>query len=200
VSLSASEKELVVSLIQAGVQSSTERLGRMSGTEWGVNFAGTQEMSPVSVLSWFTHNQQTHRAVRFRSTTEMPLEMLLLFSEESARLVTEAVTKPYAAELGAVGNLVESTIGEVCNILAQNVLAVMSDRYQVSIILSVPEVSEGVKADLASAALEDYDGRKDVLLLAHVQLHSDRLNAECSMMVIVNEAVMRSLLSRPPSP
>ena len=74
----------------------------------------------------------------------------------------------------------------------------MSDRYQVSIILSVPDVDEGVKADLASAALEDYDGRKDILLLAHVNLHSERLDAECSMMVIVNEAVMRGLLGRPP--
>ena len=198
-SLNASERDVIVSLIHAGVQSSTERLGRMSGAEWGVNFAGTQEMSPVRVLSWFGHNQQTHVSVRFRSTTEMPLEMLLLFSEESARSVTAAVTKPYAQELGAVENLVHSTIGEVCNILAQNVLAVMSDRYQVSIILSVPEVGEGVKADLASVALEDYDGRKDVLLLAHVNLHSERLDAECSMMVIVNEAVMRSLLSRPPA-
>ena len=196
-SLNAAERDLVVSLIHAGVQSSTERLGRMSGAEWGVNFSGTQEMSPVSVLSWFAHNQQTHVAVRFRSTTEMPLEMLLLFSEESARSVTAAVTKPFAAELAAVENLVEATIGEVCNILAQNVLAVLSDRYQVTIILSVPDVEQGVKADLASAALEDYDGRKDVLLLAHVNLHSDKLDAECSMMVIVNEAVMRSLLSRP---
>lgn len=195
-SLTAAEREQVVSLIQAGVQSSTERLGRMSGAEWGVNFSGTQEMSPVKVLSWFTHNQQTHLSVRFRSTTEMPLEMLLLFSEESARSITAAVTKPYMAELGGVSNLVESTIGEVCNILAQNVLAVMSDRYRVSIILSVPEVAEGVKADLASEALEGYDGRKDVLLLAHVNLSSERLDAECSMMVIVNEAVMRSLLSR----
>ena len=197
-SLSALERDLVVSLIQAGVQSSTERLGRMSGAEWGVNFSGTQEMSPVRVLSWFGHNQQTHVSVRFRSTTEMPLEMLLLFSEESARSVTAAVTKPYAEQLSAVQNLVHSTIGEVCNILAQNVLAVLSDRYQVSIILTVPEVGEGVKADLAALALEGYDGRKDVLLLAHVQLSSDRLDSECSMMVIVNEAVMRSLLSRPP--
>lgn len=197
-SLSESERDLVVSLIHAGVQSSTERLGRLSGAEWGVNFAGTQEMSPVKVLTWFAHNQQTHLAVRFRSTTEMPLEMLLLFSEESARSVTAAVTKPYAADLVGVGNLTHSTIGEVCNILAQNVLAVLSDRYQVSIILSVPEVDEGAKADLASTALEDYDGRKDVLLLAHVNLSSERLDAECSMMVIVNEAVMRSLLSRPP--
>ncbi|TPW20329.1 MAG: hypothetical protein FD126_1797 [Elusimicrobia bacterium] len=198
-SLSPAERELVVSLIQAGVQSSTERLGRMSGAEWGVNFSGTQEMSPVRVLSWFGHNQQTHVAVRFRSTSEMPLEMLLLFSEESARSVTAAVTRPYAEAMAHVENLVHATIGEVCNILAQNVLAVMSDRYQVSIILTVPDVGEGVKADLASAALEDYDGRKDILLLAHVNLHSERLDAECSMMVIVNEAVMRALLSRPPA-
>ena len=196
--LAESARDLMVSLIHAGVQSSTERLGRMSQTEWGVNFSGTQEMSPVRVLSWFTHNQQTHISVRFRSTSEMPLEMLILFSDASARAVAEAVTRPYKDGLGAVQDLTHSTIGEVCNILAQNVLAVMSDRYQVSIILSVPDVDEGVKADLASAALEDYDGRKDILLLAHVNLHSERLDAECSMMVIVNEAVMRGLLSRPP--
>lgn len=198
--LADSERDLMVSLIHAGVQSSTERLGRMSQTEWGVNFTNTQEMSPVKVLSWFTHNQQTHIAVRFRSTSDMPLEMLILFSETSANAVTEAVTRPYREGLGALANLTHSTIGEVCNILAQNVLAVLSDRAGISIILTVPELNEGAKAELTSSALEDYDGRKDILLLANVQLHSERLDSECNMMVIINEAAMRSLLARLKSP
>lgn len=186
----------MVSLIHAGVQSSTERLGRLSETEWGVNFSGTQEMSPVRVLSWFAHNAQNHVAVRFRSTSEMPLEMVILFSEASARSVAEAVIRPYKDSLTGVKDLLRSTIGEVSNILAQNVLAVLSDRAGVSIILTVPEVDEGSKSDLASSALEGYDGRRDILLLANVQLHSERLDSECSMMVTINEAAMRGLLSR----
>ncbi|MBI5598020.1 MAG: hypothetical protein HY928_18210 [Elusimicrobia bacterium] len=192
------ERDMIVGLIQAGVESGTERLGDMSQTEWGVNFSDTQEMSPVRVLSWFAHNQQDHVSAHFRSTSETPLELLILFSEESARSVTEAVTKPYRAGLGNVADLLCSTIGEVGNILAQNVLAALSDRYGVAIILSVPEVGQGTKAELTGAALEDYDGRKDTLLLAHMQLHSERLNAECSVIVIVNEAAMRALMSREP--
>ena len=198
--LSAGEKAQVVELIQAGVRSSTERLGQLSNTEWGVNFADTQEMSPVRVLSWFSHNQQDHVAVCFRSTSEMPLEILILFSEASASAVVDAVTAPYKEGLRSVPDLMRSTIGEVCNILAQNVLAVMSDRCGISIILTIPDVDVGTKAVLTSAALEGYDGRKDVLLLANVQLHSERLDAECSMMVVVNEAVMRGLLGRIPRP
>lgn len=197
-SLQPSERDLIVGLIQAGVETGTKRLGDMSRTEWGVNFSDTQEMSPVRVLSWFSHNQQDHVSVHFRSTSETPLELLILFSEESARSVTEAVTKPYREGLSGVADLLASTIGEVGNILAQNVLAALSDRYGVAIILSIPEVGRGTKAELTGTALEDYDGRKDVLLLAHMQLHSERLNAECSVIVIVNEAAMRTLISRGP--
>lgn len=192
------ERGLIVGLIQAGVESGTQRLGDMSQTEWGVNFSDTQELSPVRVLSWFSHNQQDHVSVHFRSTSDTPMELLILFSEESARSVTDAVTKPYREGLSGVSDLLGATIGEVGNILAQNVLAALSDRYGVAIILTTPEVVWGTKAELAGAALEDYDGRRDVLLLAHMQLHSERLNAECSVLVIVNEAAMRTLISGKP--
>lgn len=197
--LSAPKRDLVVRLIQAGVESSTDRLGRLSRTDWGVNFSGTRELSPVRVLSWFALSRQHHVSVRFRSTTSVPLEFLILFSEESARSVAKAVAEPYLEELGALADLVRPTIAEVCNILAQNVLAVLSDRCGVAVILTVPEVGEGAKADLTAEALEGYDGRKDLLLLAQVQLHSERLQADCSMMVIVNEAVMEGLLARIPA-
>ncbi|HAH08389.1 MAG TPA: hypothetical protein DCM05_17995 [Elusimicrobia bacterium] len=195
-SLTSEQKDLVVKLVQGGVQTSTERLGKMSRTEWGVNFSGTQEISPVSLLSWFTHNQQNHLAVHFRSTSDVPLDILVLYSEESARSIVRAVTQPYEETLAPVQDLLPKMIGEVSNVLAQNVLAALSDFCRIVIILTVPEVKEGAKASLTAAAMEDYDGRKDILLLVHVQLHSERLNAECSMIVIINVAVMQSLLAR----
>ncbi|PCI38123.1 MAG: hypothetical protein COB53_05190 [Elusimicrobia bacterium] len=192
-SLTEDERALLTRYLQQGVGSSTERLAAMSQTEWGVNFSGTQEMSAVRVLAWFSQNRQEHICVKFSSTSDVPLEFMIFFSDTSASAIVDAVTAPHKEQLKEVADLLFSTIGEVSNILAQNVLACLSDAYDTTIILTVPEVSRGAKAALLGESLELYDGRKDALFLANVQLHSEKIAAETSMVIIVNETSLRNL-------
>jgi chemotaxis protein CheY-P-specific phosphatase CheC len=195
--LSLGEKETVTRLLEAGVTVSTDRLGKMSGTQWGVMSSSIKEMPVVRMLSWFTRSKTKHYAVRFISDSSVPLEFLILFTDKSAQAVTGAVTRKYADKMAHLKNLVELTIGEVSNVVAQSVLGVLADEYDASIILSVPSVSSGEKAELMAKALETYDARKDTLLLSHVDMYSENLAAECSMVIIVNTEDIKKLLSRP---
>ena len=52
------------------------------------------------------------------------------------------------------------------------------------------------KVKLLANALEDYDGREDVLLMSHIEMYSENLSAECGMVVWVNVAALRSLFSK----
>ncbi len=196
VELSEQEKETLTRLIEAGVVRITDRLGKMSHTEWGVTSSSIKEMPVVRVLSWFARSKSPHVAALFRSDTEFPLEFLVLFSEKSAKSVTAAVTGPFSDKLKNLDNLVQLAIGEISNIVAQSVLGVLADEYGASIILSIPKVQVGPKAELMVGALENYDGRRDTLLMSHVDMYAENLAAECSMVVIANTEGIRKLLKK----
>lgn len=194
-SLTLQEQELLTRLLEAGTVRSTDLLGKMSNTEWGVMSSSIREMSVVRVLSWFSKASGKYLSVQLRSDGKLPLEFALFFSEKSARAVTDAVTKPFSEQMKKIPDLVRMTIGEVSNVMAQSVLGLFADEYRVSIILSVPKVFEGKKVDLLAAALESYDGREDVFLMANVDMFSESLAAECGMIVTANSAALRNILA-----
>lgn len=194
-SLNLKETETLTRLLETGTVRSADLLGKMSRTEWGVMSSSIKEMSVVRVLAWFQRTEGKHVGARFRSGSSLPLDVLVLFSEPSARAVTDAVTKPFGA-MRELKNLVALTIGEVSNVMAQSVLGTLADAYGASIILSAPEVQEGTKVDLLAKALDAYDGREDLFLMSHVDMFSENLSAECSMIVTVNAAALRRLLAK----
>lgn len=192
--LTPAEKERVTRLIEEGVVRSTDRLGRMSRTEWSVMASSTNEIPAVRMLSWFRRSREEHVAVRFRSGEGVPLDFLIIYSKKSAQAVTDAVTRPFAERVKSFANLIELTMGEVSNIVAQSVVGAMADEFERAIVLSVPEVHRGPKAELLAVALDAYDGRDDVLLMSHVELFSEDLSADCSMVIIVNADVLHGLV------
>ncbi|TBR24045.1 hypothetical protein EPO15_04790 [bacterium] len=196
--LSVREMERIQALIEEGVVRSTDRLGKLSRTQWGVMSSSTNEIPAVRLLSWFQRAKEQHVAATLRAPGEIPTEAVLVFSAKSAEAVAEAVTKPWAAQMKALPNLVELTIGEVSNILAQSVIGALADQFEKTVILSVPEVSRGTKVELMSRALDRYDGRKDVLLMSHVEMYSNDLAADCSMVLIVDSATLQSLVKTQP--
>jgi len=191
--LTPEEKETITRLIEEGVTRSTERLSKMSRTEWAVMSSSTNEIPAVRMLAWFQRSRDQHVAARFRSGQGVPLDFLIVYSEKSARAVADAVTRPYRKAMETLTNLLELTIGEVSNVVAQSVVGLLGDEFDRPIILSVPEVHRGPKAALLGVALEAYDGREDVLLMSHVEMFSEDLSADCSMVIIVNADVLKGL-------
>ena len=196
--LSVREMERIQALIEEGIGRATDRLGKLSRTEWGVMSSSTNEIPAVRMLSWFQRAKEEHVAATLRAPADIPTEAVLIFSAKSAEAVAEAVTKPWAARMKTLPNLVELTIGEVSNILAQSIIGALADQFEKTVILSVPDVSRGAKVDLMAKALERYDGRKDVLLMSHVEMYSNDLAADCSMILIVDSATLQALVKAQP--
>jgi len=189
------DMETFTALIEEGVSRSAEALAKMSRTEWGVMSASTKEIPAVRLLSWFERSKIQHVAASFESDEDFPMEMILLFSEKGARSVTDAVTKPFSERLTRMNDLMRLTIGEVSNIVAHGVIGSLADKFDQTVILSVPQVRVGPKAEILAKSLERYDGRNDVILLSHVDMFSENLAAECSMVLVVNEAALVELFA-----
>lgn len=192
--LSEQQRRTIQDYIAAGVSRCTDRIEKMSHKPWGMMSSSTQEMTAVGMLSWFRREQEKHYSVKFRSVDDLPLDIFVLYSDESAKALTESVTAPYGERMKALDNLTVLTIGEVSNVIAQSVVGVMADKLESLIILSIPEVFDGSKVDLLAEALDGYDGRKDSLLLSHVELYSESLAANCSIVLILDTVKTRNKL------
>ncbi|MBI3297302.1 MAG: hypothetical protein HYZ75_03995 [Elusimicrobia bacterium] len=196
--LTLAEKERIQGLIEEGVTRSADRLGKLSRTQWGVMSSSTNEIPVVRLLSWFSRSSDEHLAAALSAVQDIPTQAVMVFSVKGAAALSEAVTRPWAERMKALPDLVELTIGEISNILAQSVIGALADQFGRTVILSVPQVRRGPKAEIVAAALEGYDGRKDVLLMSHVELYSNDLAADCSMVLAVDSEALRMLVRAQP--
>ncbi len=187
--------ETFTALIEEGVANSAEALAKMSRTEWGVVSSSTKEIPAVRLLSWFERSKMEHVAASFNSNSDFPMDIILMFSEKGAQAVTDAVTKPFSERLTRMNDLMRLTIGEVSNIVAHGIIGTLADKFDQTVILTVPEVKVGPKAEILAKSLERYDGRKDVILLSHVDMFSENLAAECSMVLVIDEESLVEMFS-----
>ncbi|MBI3297338.1 MAG: hypothetical protein HYZ75_04180 [Elusimicrobia bacterium] len=194
-SLEPKEREIVDGLLRRGVLRTMERLEKLCGGKWGIMSSSVREVQPVRLLQAFSRGKEDCVGSYFQSSSMVPLEFLITFSTQGAAALAKAVIKPFAARMKETPDLLSLTVGEVSNYLAQSVLTVIADEFNVMIILKPPEVLVGPKAQLLARSFSRYDGRKDTLLISQVDIYSERLSADCSMVVIVNSELFRKLLS-----
>ena len=197
--LDLGQRDTIARLLQTGVTRSAERLSKMSRCEWGIMSSSVNEIQAVRLLSWFHRAKGKHIGALLHARKDFPLDLLVLFSDKSARSVTKAVIKDYAHRLGKLPDLVPLTIGEVSNIMGQGMISALADHFGRTVILSVADVDTGGKSELVSRAFEHYDGRRDVLLMSFVEFYSENLEANCNLVIIVNGATLESLFKKRPS-
>lgn len=193
--LEEAERELLDGLLRRGVMRTMERLEKLCGGKWGIMSSSVREVQPVRLLQSFSREKGDCVGACFQASSLVPLEFLITFSSTGAASLAKAVIKPYAERMKAVPDLITLTIGEVANFIAQSVLAVIADEVNVMIILKPPEVLIGPRAQLLSRSFSRYDGRRDTLLVSQVDIFSERLAADCSLIVIVNSELIKKLLN-----
>jgi len=198
VELTERERRAIQTQFAAGVTRCTAQIEKLSQTKWGLMSTGSQQMTAVGMLTWFRRNKERHYSIKFTSTTDLIIEVLLMFSKSSAKAVSDVVTKPYRKKMSRLDGLVQLTVGEVANILGYGVVGALADAIDIPIILSVPKLSEGPKVNLLAEAFEDYDGRKDTLLLSQVELYSTSLMAECSILIILDTKSVKKYVRKLP--
>lgn len=192
--LTFGQKETLSHLLEDGVSKSSHLLAKISHTPWGVMSSSINEIPPVRLLSWFSRETEPHIASHFKARADFPIEIVIFFPQSSAEAVTEAFTRPFAQKMRNIPDLVQLTVGEVSNIVAQGAIATLADEFKRAFILSVPQTRKGSKAGLLGSAFEDYDGRRDILMLSHVDLYSEGLSAQCTLVIMANSEGLLRLL------
>ena len=193
--LGIKDREIVDRLLRSGVMRTMERLEKLCGGKWGIMSSSVREVQPVSLLQGFNKTKKDCVGAYFQSSSMIPLEFLITFSASGAASLAKAVIKPFAERMRDTRDLMTLTVGEVSNYLAQSVLTVIADEFNLMIILKPPEVLVGPKAQLLSRAFNHYDGRRDTLLISQVDIYSQSLSADCSMVIIVNSELFQKLLA-----
>ena len=157
--------------------------------------SSVREVQPVRLLQTFSREKSDCVGACFQSSSLVPLEILITFTSGGAASLAKAVFKPFAERVKGTPDLITLTIGEVGNYIAQSVLTVIADEFNVMIILKSPEVLVGPRAQLLSRSFSRYDGRRDLLLVSQVDIFSEKLEADCSLIVIVDSEMVKKLVS-----
>jgi len=193
--LRSGQKEVLSRLLEVGVTRSAELLGKMSRTKWSVVASSVSEIPVVRLLTWFQRDGGRYLGARFISHDPLSLRFLVIFPDRSSKAVTASVTRPYAGKMRDFPDIVRSTIGEVSNILAQGIVGAVADEFGAKVIFSSPEVNDGTKTNLFAGVLGDYDARKDMLMMAQIDMCSEDLTAECSVIMIAGVESLQRLLA-----
>ncbi len=152
ISFSTEEKKRIEQLMEEGVALSADKLGELSNTPWDIVSTSVEEMPVIKVLSLFKDDDTPHLAAHLRSRSMLPVELLILFPEPSAKAVTDAVLKTATGSLRRLADPEKAIIGEIGNIMGQSVLRALANALKISIILDVPELSTGKKSSLLGEA------------------------------------------------
>lgn len=193
-SFNAEEKKRIEQLLEEGVALSADKLGELSNTPWDIVSTSVEEMPVIKVLSLFKNDPTPHLAAHLRSRSMLPVELLILFPEPSAKAVTDAVIKTTTEGLRRLADPKQTIIGEIGNIMGQSVLRALANALKISIILNVPELSAGKKSSLLGEAFGNFDGQRETVIFSRIDMSSNDISAECSMAIIFNVELMRRLL------
>lgn len=193
-SFSTEEKKRIEELLETGVTLSADKLGELSNTPWNIVSTSVEEMPVIKMLSLFANDKTPHLAAHLRSRSMLPVELLILFPERSARVVTDAVIKTASESLRKLPDPAKVVIGEIANIMGQSVLRSLANALKISIILNVPELTSGMKSNLLGEAFGNFDGQRETVIFSRIDMSSEHIATECSMAIIVNVELMRRLL------
>ena len=164
------EREVIDALIREGVARTTARLEKMTGAKWGIMSSSVNETMPVQLLRSLHQRQEDCLGAHFHASSLVPLDFLITFTTRGANILASAILQPFCERMQGGQSPIALTIGEVSNFLAQSVLAVVADRFNVMIITKPPEILLGRKVDLISRALSNYDGREDMIMVSQVDV------------------------------
>jgi chemotaxis protein CheY-P-specific phosphatase CheC len=194
VSLSEESKKALIKLLEVGVARSSERLAKMSKTEWDIATASTKEIAEDRLLVATNAGKEPSLAARLSVREGLKADFGVFFPEKSAIPIAKAVLREHAWGMKNVKNILENTIGEVSNILAQSSVGALADECETAITLSVPTVQRGTKEALLCEFFAEYDDSAKLLLMSHVELYSGDLSATCSLVMLFNSKDIARLL------
>ncbi|HAH06865.1 MAG TPA: hypothetical protein DCM05_10125 [Elusimicrobia bacterium] len=175
---------------------SAERLGQLSNTRWHTTSSSIETLLVERALTLFQNDPAPQLGAHLRSQSLLPLDFLILFPAVTMPPLVGAVMSGAGPRTRALPDQQRIVVGEVANILGQSVVKAMADRFRLSIVLSVPQVMEGVKAAILGQALSGAGGRRDTVVLTRVEMFSDSISAACTMVLILDAGIVGGFLKR----
>jgi chemotaxis protein CheY-P-specific phosphatase CheC len=192
--LTDAERKAAAGLIEDGVSRSAEKLAQLSGTVWKIVSSSVREVSQSDLLAMFKDESSLQRGIHLRSKSLMPLEIVVLFPERNTSPIVEAVSKANGDYFKELPDRAQVILSEISNILGQGIIRTMINTLNLSVILTSPRTLEGPKSQVVAQVLSAFNDVTHTLLLSHVNMHSNNLDAECTMLLIIDTAVMRRML------
>ncbi|HAH07670.1 MAG TPA: hypothetical protein DCM05_14300 [Elusimicrobia bacterium] len=190
---SDAERAELARLTEEGVALVSDKLGRLSGTAWNLVTSSVEEVPADLVGASLLREASSCVGAFLFSQSLLPIDVLVLFPEQCAARLTEAVVKASGGVLAKLPDPQAAVFKELSNILGQGVLKVLANSLKISLILSSPRFLRGPKAEAVARVLAAAKARNAFIVL-RVDMTSAASSAECGMVLLFDALPMRQLL------
>lgn len=182
------EKE-VLEIISEGIDEAVDKLAIMSRAKWKMvvnSFA-------AGVGKSFPYTEDLAQCYGAYAGSSGAM-FLLILSKSGGSDIAKAFAFGYEEALAKLPDAEHKALAEVANIFIGKVAAVLSDRCQTIQMISVPTVALKTKSELILQAFGDYEPRGKIFS-AHIHIASERLSADCNMLIMLDARIIGQLLS-----
>lgn len=193
--LSVEDKKSLIRLIEAGVARGSEKIGKITKTEWDIATETTKEITEERFLIAANAGKEKAVGCRLSSESNLGVDVAVFFPETSARSLARAMLREHARKYKGIKNVLEAATGELSNVIAQSVIGAMADELNTSITLSVPKVGRGTKEELLCEFFAESDDPSKFLVMTHIELYGEDLSAHCTLVLLFDSKGLASLLA-----
>lgn len=189
--LSEIEKEALLRVIESGIDRSTERLAKLSKTDWDINTVSLSAGTSNEFQVLFEADKKEYYGTFF---TIPGGAFVVQFPIEAGHNLAKAFVKDSGAKVKSVENLEQTALAESANILVNAVADALADASDLGFFLSPPEMVKGSKTDIMDAVLKRVKKKKTFMMMSYVHMFAEKLSADCNILILLDDTLMKTLL------
>ena len=191
-----SSQAQLLGIFEKGAARSTEKLAKLSGSQWAVHIVSIDVGSGGRFRSIMARDRRDHVGFCFSSSGE---RYLVLFTENSGKAVLDAYAhdRAWAASRRAVDKVQDAALAEIANVIINGLSGELADRQGMTRIISAPKAVRGVKLDLFNEAFSDLAAiGEESIVDVMIHISSPALDADCTLMLRL-DTLSANFLLRP---
>lgn len=191
--LTETARKSLLALLEAGMDSSSEQLAKLSRTKWSMQTISMSTNPPDRFKAPLEGDTNDNYAITF---TMPGGGFVVVFSKKSGATLAKAFLPAGGPPPGGRHDFEAETLAEVANVLVNAVAGVLADTCEMGFFVSAPQTTRGTKEDLYENAERSLAQKAGTLaILSYVHLSSAEISTDCSLVVVLNTDLARRILT-----
>lgn len=191
--LSEREQKLVLSALDIGAQRTADYLSKLSQEPWKCTASSIYHNFETPLFSTFPQSDKPYWSAYLPLQDGVPLGVHMIMSPDSVLSLGQAWSKIYKQVGSNTQFPPQDVVKEISNIVAHGFCGELGELFSTLLILSVPEVSEGMRHRLVEEGFKKVEGA-NVLVVSNVVMSKSDFTIRCELYLYAESEMIKLFL------